>query len=201
MCSFKIIIIIFIIIIIIICLFTLSPTHFSLPVTPFHNPSPLPFFSEQVEPPGYTSTLVLQFSPRKALPLSLRPDKAAQLEEHIPCTGNSFWDCHCSSCSGPAWRPSCTSIKYVQGGLGPAMVCFLIGGSVSKSLKSSSQLILLVWMWSSYPLQDPQSFLLLFHDGSQVPHTVWLYLSESATGWSLSEDKILLSRSMAEYHL
>ena len=33
---------------------------------------PLPIFSQQVEPPGYTSTLVLQFSPRKALPLSLR---------------------------------------------------------------------------------------------------------------------------------
>jgi hypothetical protein len=46
------------------------------------------------------------------------------------------------------------------------------------------------------------SFLLFFHKSSQAPSTVWLclYLSESATGGSLSENNMLLSASIAEFH-
>jgi hypothetical protein len=51
--------------------------------------------------------------------LPLRSDKAAQLEEHISQTGNSFWDSHSFSGSWPTWRPSCTSATYVQGALRP----------------------------------------------------------------------------------
>jgi hypothetical protein len=49
---------------------------------------PLPFSPERVEAPWIFP------NPRTALPLPLRPDKAAQLEEHIPHTGNSFRDSH-----------------------------------------------------------------------------------------------------------
>ena len=56
-------------------------------------------------------------------PLSLRPDKAAQLEEHIPRT----------SCPRPTCRPSSTSATYVWGGLYQAILCSLVGGSVSES--------------------------------------------------------------------
>ena len=48
----------------------------------------------------------------QVLPLPLRPNKAAQLEEPIPHTGNSFWDSPHSSCSGSTRRPSCTSALY-----------------------------------------------------------------------------------------
>jgi hypothetical protein len=34
-----------------------------------------------------------------------------------------FWDSTHSSCSGPTWRPSCTSVIYVPWGLGPAHAC------------------------------------------------------------------------------
>ena len=53
-----------------------------------------------------------------------------------------------------------------------------------------------------YPL-GPQSFLLAFHKSPQAPSTVWLwclYLPESAAGWSFSEDNMLLTVSMTEYH-
>ena len=42
----------------------------------------------------------------------MRPDKAAQLEEQIPHTGNSFWDSLCPNFSRPIWRSSCTSSTY-----------------------------------------------------------------------------------------
>jgi hypothetical protein len=53
------------------------PNHFLPQLFP---PSPFPFFSEEVGVPMSSPAL------------ALRPDKAAQLEEHIPDTGNSFRD-------------------------------------------------------------------------------------------------------------
>ena len=65
-----------------------------LPLTPSHNPSPvlLPFSSEWVgDLPSIPLTLALLVSERiYAHPLSLRSDKATQLEEHSPQTGNRF---------------------------------------------------------------------------------------------------------------
>lgn len=39
----------------------------------------------------------------RALPLPLRSHKAAQLVDHIPQTGSSFWESPHSNCSGPIW--------------------------------------------------------------------------------------------------
>ena len=47
--------------------------------------------------------------------------------------GNSFWNSPCSSCLEPTWRSSCTFATYEWGGLGPAHVCSLVGGSDSES--------------------------------------------------------------------
>ena len=139
------------------------------------------------------------------LPPPLRPDKAAQLEEHIPQIGNSFWDSPCSSCSGPTRRPSCTSPTYVHGGLGPTRVHSLVGGSISESTKAPGWLTLLVFLRSSYPLWGHK---LLPYSSKGVPNFLPLFgrecltLSESDTGWSLSEDSHarLHSGSITEYH-
>jgi hypothetical protein len=66
------------------------------------------------------------------LTFPMRPEKAAQLQEHISHTGNSFWDRPCSNCSGPTGRLSSTSATHVWGGLGAACVCSLIGVSDSE---------------------------------------------------------------------
>jgi hypothetical protein len=120
-----------------------------------------------------------------------RPDKAAQLEEHILSTGNSFWDSPCYSCSGTIWRPSCTSVTYVWGGLGPAHVCSLIGSSVSENPR-----LQVSWLcWSSYGVSIPFGAQNPFSYSSlRVPKFYplldcgCLHLSESAAGWSLSSE-------------
>jgi hypothetical protein len=56
----------------------------------------------------------------------LRPDKTAHLEEHIPNTGNSFWDSPLSSCSGPTLRPSCTSATLYAEALIQSIYVFLL---------------------------------------------------------------------------
>lgn len=67
-------------------------------------PSPHLLFSERVEPPHMyphpTPTQAHQVSAGLERPLPLRPDKAAQLGEHIPQTGCSFTDRSHSSCWG-----------------------------------------------------------------------------------------------------
>lgn len=80
-------------------------TSCSLPIPSqySHNPSSTPLFS---------STLAHQALPDYIHPLPLRPDEAAQLEEHDSCTDNSFWDTIPSRLSGPTGRPSC---KYGKG--------------------------------------------------------------------------------------
>ena len=84
------------------------------------------------------------------LPWHITSDKAVQVEEHFPHTGKSFQDSSLPSCSGPTWRPSCTSATYEWRGLGSAHVCFLVGGSVSESPKGPGWLTLLAFLWSSH---------------------------------------------------
>lgn len=98
--------------------------------------------------PGCLPTLALQVcEARPFLPLPWRPDKAAQLVEHISCIDykiNNFWDRTHSSCSGPTWRRSCTSATYVQGGLSPALYVLWL---VVQSLKVPR----VSWLcWSSF---------------------------------------------------
>jgi hypothetical protein len=54
-----------------------------------------------------------------------------------------------------------------------------VGGSASESLKGPGELVLLVFLWSSYLLWYHQSFPLLFHKGPQAPSTVWLWVFAS----------------------
>lgn len=58
-------------------------------------------------------------------------DRVAQIVEHIPPIGNSFWDrpvpVVCNPHEGQA--------TYVRGGLGPALIYSLIGRSESESPK------------------------------------------------------------------
>ena len=65
--------------------------------------------------------------------LPLKPSKAAQIIEHVPHTGNSLGESHCSGCSGPIRRPSFTSATQEQEGLGLACVCSLVDGSNSEN--------------------------------------------------------------------
>ena len=67
-------------------------------------------------------------------PLPLRPDKAAQLEEHIPLTGNSFWDSSAPIVQDPH-EDQTVLLLPMWGGLGPAHVCSFVGGSDSESPK------------------------------------------------------------------
>jgi hypothetical protein len=71
----------------------------------------------------------------------------------------------------------------------PCMLFF--GALVSKSRRCPGYLTLLIFLWCSYSLKVLQSFPLLFH---RVPKLhplfgcLYLHLSESLGGWSLSED-------------
>jgi hypothetical protein len=67
---------------------------------PSCNPSPL-FLKAGEAPAVPLLILALQISGRLGASSPLRPDKAAQLEEHSPHLGNSFWDSPCTSCLGP----------------------------------------------------------------------------------------------------
>jgi len=120
-------------------------------------------------------------------PLPLRPDKAAQLEEHIPLRSKSFWDSPCSSFLGLTWRPSCTSAKYVQGSLGPAYIWSLVGGSVSEYPKV--QVGWLCWFPGKFlSSSGPVILLQFFNMSPQAPSTVWVWVSVSVwiSCWVLS---------------
>jgi hypothetical protein len=94
---------------------------------------------------------------------------------------------------------------HVCGGLGLACLCSLVGDSDSESPKGPGYMTLLIFLWSSYPLQvcSPSSYSPL---GLSELHLLFncrcLHLSESAAGWSLSEDSLAryLSASTTEYH-
>jgi hypothetical protein len=68
-------------------------------------------------------------------PLPLRPDKTAQLGEQDPHAGSRI----CSSCWGTQIKTKLHICSYIcVGVLGPAHVCSLVGGSVSRRAQGSS---------------------------------------------------------------
>ena len=189
-CLFSFQLLFFIYLFILLIQVTSSSPHPTILTSISRSPSPLSRWG----PPGYLPTLALQISVQ-VHPVPLRPNKAAH-QEHNPHTGDSFGEGPLSNCSGRA-------ATYVQGSLGPARVCSLVGCSDSENpQKGPGQLTLLIFLWSSYPLWGLQSFLLYFHKGLQAPSTLWLwvYVSESAAGQSLSEKNMFLTARVTEYH-
>ena len=115
-------------------------------------------------------------------------DKAAQLEEPILWTGNSLWDSPCFRCSGPTWRPSCISATYVQGSLGPNLVCSLVCVSHTENPR-----VQVSWLcWSSYGVPIP---FVSTYSSISIPE-----LHTSAAECSLSAESMLLTVSITEYH-
>jgi len=92
-------------------------------------------------------------------------------------------------------------ICAVRWDLGPALVCSLVGGSVSENPKVS-------WLcWSSCGVPIPFGTLnASFYSFIRIPEfqpllgCECLHLSESTAEWSLSEDSRILSGSIAEYY-
>ena len=70
------------------------------------------------------------------LPLPVRPDKAAQLEEQILHIGERFWD-NPFQLFGTHMKTVCASATYVHGGLGPVCACSLVSGSNTENHKWS----------------------------------------------------------------
>ena len=94
------------------------PIAASLLITPSTIPTLIlpPFYSYSVGAPWVFFPLPWHI---KSLPgwvyyFPLTPDKAAQLQEHIPLRGSSFWDSSHSSCSESTWRLNCTSASFLQ---------------------------------------------------------------------------------------
>lgn len=104
--------------------------------------------------------------------------QSSPARKHITSINNSFLDSFLSSCSGPTKRPCCKS-TYVRGGPGLALVCSLDGGSGSESPKIPGWLMLLVFLWHSYPIQSRQYLTLFFHKSPEAPTTVSLLVSAS----------------------
>jgi hypothetical protein len=145
-------------------------------------------------PLGMSPTLALQVSVK----LGTSSPTEAQLEDHISCIGNSFWDNPRSSCLGPTWRASCTSATHIQRGLDPARALLWLVVQSPKAPK-----VQVSWLWWPY-CGVPITFLLFFHHilklhplfGCGCPN-----LSESAAGWSSSEDNLFLSSSTTRVSL
>jgi hypothetical protein len=89
------------------------PSHCPLPHLPA--PSPLNGWSPNPQHSSFIQPWYIKSLQDQVHPLPLMPDKIVQLEEHIPQTGNSFRDSIPPGVGGPKWRPSCTSVTYVQG--------------------------------------------------------------------------------------
>lgn len=70
-------------------LITLYPAHCALASHPL---TILPLHPREWGPPGYPSTLTLQVSVRLGESSPSEASEAAQLEEHMPPSGNSFRD-------------------------------------------------------------------------------------------------------------
>ena len=162
-------------------LFPLYPTHcHHPPCPPSHNLTPPLLLWVSASLPGYPATLAHQVSVSLGSFFPLRPDKAAQIEEHIPCSGNSFWDSHWSSCSGPTWRPSCTFATLCA--VKPrSSLCVFFGWWFKLRASQGSRLVDFVGLPVDLlsPLGLP-SFLLFFHKSPQSPSTAWLRVSVSA---------------------
>jgi hypothetical protein len=86
-----------------------------------------------------------------------------------------------SSCLGPTWRPSCISATYVQGGLGPARVCSLVGGLDFQSPKGLGLIDPIGLPVKFLSPSDPQSFPLYFHKSPQTPS--WVSVSVWVSCW------------------
>lgn len=175
-------------------LFTLNPAHCPPPSYPllysFHHHPPFLFWTGEGSP-GYLRTLAYQVSVRLGTSSLTEARQGSPSRRTFPTKGNSFWASPHSICSGPTRRQSCTSTTYVLGDLGPAPACSSVFGSVSKS-PQGPRLSWLCWSFCGVPisLEGPQSFPHLFHESPQAPSSVCgsLYPSQSAVGWSISED-------------
>jgi hypothetical protein len=122
-------------------LFTLHLSNALLPVTPSHNPSRL---LSSILSSGWVGrpwvslpTLALQVSVRlgASSPTEARQGRPART---CPMYRQQLLGQPLSSCSGPTWRPSCTSATYEQGDLGPTPLIPVPeaeeGGSVSSRI-------------------------------------------------------------------
>jgi hypothetical protein len=90
-----------------------------------------------IPPPWHIKSL-----PGKGNQLPLRPDKAAQLEEHIAHTGNSFWD----SLLFQLFRTHMKTKLHICAGRPRSSPCMLIHSLVVQSLGASRVQV----SWSSY---------------------------------------------------
>lgn len=155
-----------------------------------HGPLPLKlFFSfEEGEGPLATSPpWILQLKQHWAHLIPLRPDKANYLGVQELQASNRVSISSCSSC----WRTHMQTnfhIYYIcVRRICLGLVFFLVGDSVSGTPPSNTgQLILMVFLWSPYPLWVPQSSQL-FHKTSQVLSNVWVQLSASVSVSGLVE--------------
>ena len=135
--------------------FLLLPVHTSY----IPSPNTSPFSSEKGEAP-------LCMNPQwhiKSLqswtdPLPLRPDKRAQLGKKDPQTGTNVRGSPpyplAPAVGGPSQKSSyisATSVCWVER-LGPARVCFLVGGSVSGRPQRSKQVSWLSWCFCVVPI-------------------------------------------------
>lgn len=83
-------------------LFFYVPLKAHCPVNPSHNPSPITprlLLWAGGSQMGILPPLQFQSLQGQGLPLPPRPEKAAQLEEHIPHKGKSCWNNPHSNCS------------------------------------------------------------------------------------------------------
>jgi hypothetical protein len=128
-----IIIIIIIIIVVVVVVVVILLVHFTaLSLPPPSHPLPQFFSHSHSSSPltrwghaGYLPTLAHQIY---ADTLPLTPDNASQIEEHIPHADNSFWDI--------PQEEQAAHLLHMQGCLGLARVCSLVGGSVCERHKS-----------------------------------------------------------------
>jgi hypothetical protein len=88
-------------------------------------------------------------------PLPQSPDKVAQLD---PQSGNRFRDIPCSRCWGTHMK---SKMNMYPGDRGPVHTCSLVDGSVSGIRLRIPISTLLVFLWSLYFLQVPNSSIRL----------------------------------------
>ena len=80
----------------------------------------------------------------------------------------------------PTCRSSCSSTTYVHGGVGPACICFLVGGSFSGSIQGCKLLDA-----AGLPvefLSPPSGLSTLPQRTPRAPSKVFLWVSASASG-------------------
>jgi hypothetical protein len=113
-------------------------------VTPSHNPSSHPPFPSPLsgwDTPEYPTTLAHLVSARLAASSPTKARQAAQLEEHIPQTGNSFWGSPHSSCSGHIHMKTKLHNCYIREARPRSSLCMLFGCSFSLRMLQQSRLV------------------------------------------------------------